>query len=190
MAVPPLIVALPFAGFPLQYDEVRLFVSTANSVRGNPLRAAEHALRDVDQFLDQGTFRPLGRFLENSVYSAMFETSEATGLTPHALQAVVRLVMVAALAYAAIRVVAALMRSAGVRPEHPTLLIYPLVLATTLVANGGVSPLVLFPLLFTGSVVFVLAIALVIARDRAPAAANCSIPSRTWCSRWTDCWTR
>jgi len=166
MAVPPLIVALPFAGFPLQYDEVRLFVSTANSVRGNPLRAAEHALRDVDQFLDQGTFRPLGRFLENSVYSAMFETSEATGLAPHALQAVVRLVMVAALAYAAIRVVAALMRSAGAGPDHPALLVYPLVLATTLVANGAVSPLVLFPLLFTGSVVFVLAVALVTARDR------------------------
>ena len=166
MAVPPLIVALPFSGFSLQYDEVKLFVNTANSIRGNPLLAAEHSLRDIDRFLDLGTFRPLGRFLENGVYSAMFETSEATGLAPHALQGVIRLIMVAALAHAAIRVVAALMRSAGVRPGHPALLIYPMVLAITLVANGSVSPLVLFPLLFTGSAVFVLAVALVVARDR------------------------
>ncbi len=166
MAVPPLIVAVPFSGFSLQYDEVKLFVSTATSVRGNPLRAAEHSLRDIDQFLDLGTFRPLGRFLENTVYSAMFETSEATGLAPHALQGAIRLIMVAALAHAAVRVVAALMRSAGVGPDHPALLIYPLVLATTLVANGGISPLVLFPLLFTGSAVFVLAVALMVARDR------------------------
>lgn len=166
MAVPPLIVALPFSGFSLQYDEVKLFVSTANSIRGNPLRAAEHSLRDIDRFLDLGTFRPLGRFLENGVYSAMFETSEATGLAPHALQGVIRLVMVAALAHAAVRVVAALMRSAGVRSDHPALLVYPMVLAITLVANGSVSPLVLFPLLFTGSAVFVLAVVLVVARDR------------------------
>lgn len=166
MAVPPLIVAVPFSGFSLQYDEVKLFVSTANSVRGNPLLAAEQSLRDIDRFLDLGTFRPLGRFLENSVYSAMFETSEATGLAPHALQAVIRLVMVAALAHAAVRVVAALMRSAGAGPDHPALLVYPLVLAASLVANGGISPLVLFPLLFTGSAVFVLAAALVMARDR------------------------
>ena len=132
MAVPPLIVALPFSGFSLQYDEVKLFVSTANTVRGNPLRAAEHSLRDIDRFLDLGTFRPLGRFLENGVYSAMFETSEATGLAPHALQGMIRLIMVAALAYAATRVVAALMRSAGVRPDHPALLIYPIVLAAHL----------------------------------------------------------
>lgn len=166
MAAPPLIVAVPFSGFSLQYDEVKLFVSTANSIRGNPLRAAEHSLRDIDRFLDLGTFRPLGRFLENGVYSAMFETSEATGVAPHALQGVIRLVMVAALAHAAIRVVAALMRSAGVRPDHPALLVYPMALAITLVANGSVSPLVLFPLLFTGSVVLVLAAALVVARDR------------------------
>lgn len=166
MAVPSLIVALPFSGFSLQYDEVKLFVSTANTVRGNPLRAVEQSLRDIDRFLDLGTFRPLGRFLENGVYSAMFETSEATGLAPHALQGVIRLIIVAGLAHAAIRVVAALMRSAGVRSDHPALLIYPMVLAITLVANGSISPLVLFPLLFTGSAVFVLAVALVVARDR------------------------
>lgn len=166
MAVPPLIVAVPFSGFSLQYDEVKLFVSTANSVSGNPWRAAELSLRNVDRFLDLGTFRPLGRFLENTVYSAMFEASEATGLAPHAFQGVIRLIVVAALAYAAVGVVAALMRSAGARPDHPALLVYPMVLATTLVANGGISPLVLFPLLFTGSAVFVLAAALVIARDR------------------------
>ena len=100
------------------------------------------------------------------MYSAVFEASEATGLAPHAIQGVIRLLMVVALAHAATRVAAALMRSAGIRSDHPALLIYPIILAATLVANGGVSPLVLFPFLFVGSVVFALAVALVVARDR------------------------
>ena len=166
MAVPPLVVAVPVSGFPLQYDEVKLFISTANRIGANPLRAAEHSLQEVDRFLDLGTFRPLGRFLENTVYSAVFEASEATGLAPHAIQGVIRLLMVVALAHAATGVAAALMRSAGIGSDHPALLIYPIILATTLVANGGVTPLVLFPFLFVGSVVLVLAVALAVARDR------------------------
>lgn len=166
MAAPPLIVTVPLAGFPLQYDEVKLFVSTANRVGANPIRAARHSLQEVGRFLDLGTFRPLGRFLENTQYSAVFETSEATGIAPHAVQGVIRLSLVVALALVAARVVSAVLRSGGARSDHPSLLVYPLVLAATLVAGGGVSPLVLFPLLFTGSVVLVLAVALLVARDR------------------------
>ena len=166
LTVPAFIVAIPLSGFPLQHDEVKLVASTAGRVGANPLRAAELSIQETGRFLDLGTFRPLGRFVENLGYSALLEASEATGLAPHAILGVIRLAVVVALAHAAILMVSAVMRSAGVGAGHPVLLVYPVVLAATLVANSSESPLVMFPFTFTGSVVLVLLVALCVARDQ------------------------
>ena len=128
--------------------------------------AAQDAYEVTDHFLNRGNFRPIGRFLENFQYSAIYEFAEATSLAPHAVQGLVRLGLLSLLALVANELVWALMRSAGARRRTPLLLVYPMVLAAVLVAGGSGSPIVLFPFLFIGSVVLVLAVALAVARDK------------------------
>jgi len=165
VVAPALFVTAPLAGSSLQYDEIKLVARTAYEIRANPLRAAHDSYEVTDHFLSRGNFRPIGRFLENLYYSAVYETAEATSLAPHAVQGLVRLALLSVLAFVATQIVWALMRSAGADRRSPALLVYPMVFAAVLVAGGSGSPIVLFPLLFIGAAVLVLAIALAVARD-------------------------
>ena len=165
-ALPGLIVTLPLVGFSFQGDERRAIYWAVRLFGSSPLRAARHAYDNIGVFLDFGNFRPIGRFLENVEHAFVFEAAETTSLAPHVVHGGIRLIMIAVLAIVATQMVRAVMRSAGdALPRPPALVLYPLALATTLVASDAKSPITLFPFLFIGSVAFVLLAALVVARD-------------------------
>ena len=175
--VPAAIAALPLVGMSFHGDERPRIYAVVNRTGSNPLEIARATYDDIQFFLSLGNFRPLGRFLEAIEHAFVFEAGEVTGLAPHVVHGVVRLLMVVLLAYVAASVVAALARSAGVANNHPALVLYPLALGAVLVANGSHSPdavdrwyvhitLVNFPHTLIGAVVALLAIALVVARDR------------------------
>ena len=82
------------------------------------------------------------------------------------MQGAIRLAIVSCLAVVAMLAVSAIARSA--RPplgEHPAVALYPMILGMTLIAADPSSPITRYPLLIIGSIVFILLMALVIARD-------------------------
>lgn len=176
-ALPALACTVPLAGMAFQGDERARIYSVISRYGSNPFKIVEGTYRDLDFFLDHGNFRPLGRLFETLEHSFVFEAGEATGLAPHAVHGAVRLVMVALLALTASAVVAALARSAGLPARHPVNVFYPLALGAVLVASGSHGPdaprrwynhitLVHFPHTIVGTVVLILAMALLVARDR------------------------
>ena len=126
--------------------------------------ALGYAYDSVDTFLDVGNFRPLGRFVQSLSGGFAIEAAEATGLAPHAVNGVVRLLSVLLLAVVATRVVSALSGSSGHRIEL-VVIVYPLVLGMTLVANGRGGPLVYFPGVFVATTAAVLVVCLAVARE-------------------------
>ncbi len=163
---PALLVAVPLVGLSLQGDERRRLYRSAHHYSANPVKSARSALRNVDAYLDAGNFRPIGRFFEGLQHGLVFEASELTGMAPHAILGAIRMTMVLVLALTCTRVVTALLASAGVYSPAPILALYPLALGAALVANGTSGPLAQFSFMFIGSVVFVLASALAVARDQ------------------------
>ncbi|MYB04561.1 MAG: hypothetical protein F4011_01120 [Acidimicrobiaceae bacterium] len=160
-----------------QGDERPRIYAVISRYGSNPFKIIEGTYHDLDFFLGRGNFRPLGRLFETAGHSLVFEAGEATGLAPHVVLGAVRLVMVGLLALTASAVVAALARSAGVSLRHPVNVYYPLALGTVLVASGSHGPdanrrwynhvnLVHFPHTIIGAVVLILAVALLVARDR------------------------
>lgn len=158
-------VAVPLTGFAFQHDERRKVYGAAHAYGADPLESIRYAYWSIDPYLNHGNFRPIGRFAESLEHGFVFEAAEATGLAPHAVHGIVRLVMVALLALIASRVVAALVRSAGATRHQPVVAVFPMVLSTALVANGPGSPLILFPFVFMGAAMLILAICLAAARD-------------------------
>ena len=163
--LPVLIVTAPLTGMAFHFDERRTVYRHAADGRDNPLDAAAYSYDTVEFFLDLGNFRPLGRLIDSLTGGFIFEVGEATGTAPHVVSGVLRLIVVSLLALVAVRVVAALTASTTGGRE-PAVMLYPMVLGTTLVANGRSGPLVYLPTLFIGSAVLVLAICLAVARDR------------------------
>ena len=164
LAAPVLIGTVPLAGFAFHFDERRTIYRNAHSGTDNPLDAIRYSYRSIDTYLEIGNFRPVGRFFQSLVNGFAFEAAEATGLPPHAVHGALRLVAVLVLAMLAVRVVSSLMIAAGCRP-HPVVLLYPLALGTTLVANGRSGPLVYFSVVFVGAAALSLAVCLAVTRD-------------------------
>ena len=156
---------VPLTGFALQAEQRRAVVRAAREFGSSPLAVAHFAVDTVGLFLRAGNFRPLGRFLEKAEHAFAFEAAEATSLSLHSVQGVLRLALVAALAMTAAQVVSAVMRSAGVANQRSLLAVYSLVLGTTLVASHHLSSLTAFPVLFLGSPLLILAVSLAVARD-------------------------
>lgn len=166
-AGPALLVVSPLIGFSFQGDEKRNVYLNARRIGANPIEAAHQAYDEIDLFLRLGNFRPVGRFLDYTEHSFVFEAAEATGVAPHVVHGVVRLLMVALVAVLALATVDALMRSAGADPSKIAARRFtPLVVGVVLVAGGPESPIVHFPFLFLASAALILAIPLLIARDR------------------------
>lgn len=176
-SVPALIATVPLVGMSFQGDERPRVYSVISRYGSNPWKMIKGTYEELDFFLSRGNFRPVGRLLETVEHSFIFEAGEATGLAPHVVHGVIRLLMVVLLAGVAASVVAALARSAGATADHPIAVLYPLVLGTVLVASGSHGPdapyrwfnhitLVHFPHTIIGAVVAILTIALVVARDR------------------------
>ena len=165
VAAPALIIAAPLSGIALQFDERRSTYGQAAAGRDNPVEALRYGYESIGSFLNFGNFRPLGRFVQSLSAGFVFEASEATGLPPHAVNGLLRLLAVLLVAVVATRVVMALTASARIGPE-PIVAVYPMVLGLALVANGRGGPLVYFPAVLGGTTILVLAICLATARDR------------------------
>ncbi|MCY4664849.1 MAG: hypothetical protein OXC00_09295 [Acidimicrobiaceae bacterium] len=163
-AAPALLVTAPLSGIAFQNDERRSAYRHAARGRDNLIDALDYGFSSVDTFMDAGNFRPLGRFVQSLSGGFAIETAEATGLAPHAVNGVGRLLSVLLLAVVATRVAAALSGSSGQRSEL-VVIVYPLVLGTTLVANGRGGPLVYFPGVFVVTTAAVLAVCLAVARE-------------------------
>ncbi len=163
-----MIVVVPLVGHSLLGDDRRRLYGAANDVGSNPLRGIGHSLDTVGPFLDRGNFRPLGRAVENIERAAVFDISEATGLAPHAVNGVIRLVLIAMLAFGSFGLVSAVLRSAGIgrASSNPAVVLYPMILAATLVAGDHYSPITSYNLILIGSVILMLATALWVARDK------------------------
>ena len=146
----------------------------AREFGSDPVAVARFSYDTAGLFLRAGNFRPLGRFAEQAERAFAVEAAEATGLSLHSVQGLVRLVLVAALAMAAAQIVSAVMRSAGTAATaQPLLALYSLALGTTLVASHHLSNLTAFPVVLIGSPLLILAIALAVGEGRrhgAPAA--------------------
>ena len=164
MAAPALIVAAPLSGIALQFDERRTTYGQAAAGRDNPLEALSYGYDSIGTFLDSGNFRPLGRFVQSLSAGFVLETSEATGLPPHAVNGFLRLLTVGLLAMVATRIVAAITGS-GRFGAGPIVALYPMVLGTALIANGRGGPLVYYPVVLGGAAILVLAACAAVARD-------------------------
>ena len=172
---PAVLLAAPLVSFSFQRDEMRnIYRDTLRFGTVNPLRMAGHVLDGMVWLVRIGNFRPLGRFADHVQRVSLFEAAEATGLAPHLVLGLVRLAMVGALALVAVRFIARLMSSGGDSddPAGPgwarlvALGLAPAIIAVCLVAGGPDSPIVYFPFLFLGSAIVVLAVPLMVARDR------------------------
>ena len=165
-AGPAVLVVLPLVGMSLKSD-VRLHLFQQVYYTDVNLFGIAHYLEErIFNFLDIGNFRPIGRSTEVLVHGFAFEAAEATGLAPHVVLGVMRVVVVALLAVLAAKMVGALARSAGVATDRSLVSLYPLAMGAVVVANGIIGGLAQFPHTFIGSVVLILAAALATARDR------------------------
>ncbi len=169
MAAPALIVTAPLAGYSLLGDDRRRVYKAAR-VGSDPIDATTFAWDTVDFFIDRGNFRLLGRILETLVRGFIFDAAEATGLAPQVSFGVIRLTLVAVLAISCTLVALALLRSDGSGSgsviSHPATVLYPMILATALVAADLDSPMISYSVLVLGSTVGVVLISLLIARDK------------------------
>ncbi len=100
--------------------------------------------------------------------AVVYDAAEATGLAPHAVNGVLRLVLIGMLAVGSFGLMSAVLRSAGIgrSGRHPAVVLYPMVLAATLVAGDHYSPITSYNVVLIGSVILMLAAALWVARDK------------------------
>ncbi|MEO0495571.1 MAG: hypothetical protein AAF081_19360, partial [Actinomycetota bacterium] len=166
----------PLAGFSLQLDEKRTLFQNAARFDGNPFPIAEFAVREVPDFINgAGNFRPVGRFADYWQKTIVFETAEASQVSPVTIHGVFRLAMAGVLAVVLTGLVAALLRSAGLR-DHPLQRWTPLVVATGLGAASFLSPLSAYPFIFIGSTALCFAVPWFVVRDRDVEIRRASVP--------------
>jgi hypothetical protein len=143
-ALPGLLVASPLVAFSFQGDERRNIYYNAERFGTNPLEPAGQAIDEIPVFLRLGNFRPLGRFLDYTEHTFVFEAAEATGIAPHVVHGFVRMAMVAVLALVCIRLIHQFLGTDGA--DAPWFV--PAVVGVSLVAGGPESPITHFPFLF------------------------------------------
>ena len=166
-------VVAPLLGLTFHSDQRIMMYWLTGAFGADPLAILTQNLAEVDDFLQKGNFRPLGRFVMYMEQTSIFEIAAGTGVAPHVAQGAVRLVMVSALAAAATAFVLALhdsARSAGApgpatagrrlldwsAPVPPVLAGFPLVLASTIVVSGALHPLSFFPFFFVSTAIYTL----------------------------------
>jgi len=170
-ALAVVLVTLPLTGVSFRGDERRNIYFNAERFGTNPLEPLSQAFSEIDVFLNQGNFRPLGRFLDYTEHVFVFEAAEASGVPPHIVQGMIRLGMLVLLALVARRLVTRLMASSGVDEASSYL---PLALAACLVSAGTEHPIVHFPFLFITSALIVLGVCQWVVRDQDLETQRCS----------------
>ena len=175
---PSIIVTVPFLGTAFQGDQrLWTYVVMNQTDGGNPLGMVHRVLAQIDFFLSQGNFRPLGRLLIDFEHVFYMKAGLVTGVPPHLVHGFTRLILLACFVIVASRFLAALERSvattnnsasAGFYSTDSTAIsiIFPITLASTLVI-AGLHPLVYFPVWHIGAITIALAITLVVGSDKA-----------------------
>lgn len=160
-----MLAVFPLLGAALQSSERVSIFLRARTTSGNPVETLRAVVRLTGNYLDSGSFRPVGRFAEFLGHGVAFEAAEATALAPHEILGLVRLAMVALVALLAVRIVGAMGRSASIQSEGSLLAFYPLALGVVTVAGGTGATLWSFPHVRIGAVALILGAALTTARD-------------------------
>ena len=94
-AAPSVLVMLPLLGMSLKSDERLHLFQQISFTDVNLFAIGRYVEERLLNFLDIGNFRPIGRFTEVLVHGVVFEAAEATGLGPHTVLGVVRVLVVA-----------------------------------------------------------------------------------------------
>lgn len=177
VAGPSALVMAPFLGLTFHSDQRIMMYWLTGAFGADPFAIVHRNLAEIENFLRQGNFRPLGRFVIYMEQTSIFEVAVGTGLAPHVVQGMVRLVMVSALAVAAMCFVLALYdsaRSASTSgtaaarrrlldpsaPLPPVLAGFPIVLASTFVVSGALHPVSFFPFFFVSMAIYTLLVPL------------------------------
>ena len=156
----PVLMVVPFIGTAFVGDQRRYIYMFTNETGGDPWPLIERTLDRVDFFLSLGNFRPLGRLIMVAVETMTLEAAMATGVPPHVLGGLTRLVMVGLMAASAAWVLSALYRSASAGHDDFSgrsgdAVLVP-VLAASLVVSG-LHGIMWFPVFLVGVVALALA---------------------------------
>ena len=166
----------PLLGLTFHSDQRIMMYWLTGAFGADPFAIVHQNLAEIDDFLRQGNFRPLGRFVIYMEQAFIFEIAAGTGVAPHVIQGVVRLVMMSALAVAAMAFVLALYSSAGHRFSRPSVMSTPvppllagfaLVFASTIVVSGALHPVSFFPFFFAGVAIYLLLVPLYVSSSAA-----------------------
>ena len=186
-AIPSALIMTPLLGLPFHSDQRMIQYWLIGEFAGNPLLVAQQTIAEVEKFISVGNFRPLGRFIMYMEQSAAFETALATGIPPHVINGLLRMIGVAFLAFSATVLISALGRSALARTStiddmstplqdndaarlqaSPSLVaMFPLLMASMLIVSGALHPISFFPLHFALVAIALIVIPLYIASDKA-----------------------
>ena len=186
IAGPSALIMAPLLGLTFHSDQRIMMYWLTGAFGADPFAIVNQNLAEIDDFLRQGNFRPLGRFVIYMEQTSIFEIAAGTGVAPHVIQGVVRLIMVSALAVAAMCFVVALYdsaRSASASgaatarrrlldpstPLPPVLAGFPLVVASTFVVSGALHPVSFFPFFFVSMAIYTLLVPLYVCSGTAMA---------------------
>jgi len=186
-----MLVITPLLGLPFFSDQRIVMYHQYARYGVNPLDITRQVYLEIDHWISQGNFRPIGRFTQNLEQAAIFDIATATGLPPYIIQGIIRLLMIALLSYAATCFILALYRSAELGIQNATapatasdnatpppltkayshctapVEIFPFLFAACLIVAGIQHPISFFPFLFISGAIAILAIPLHIASHTA-----------------------
>ena len=184
VAGPSALMMAPLLGLAFHSDQRIMMYWLTGKFGADPFAIVNQNLAEIDGFLRQGNFRPLGRFIIYMEQTSIFEIAGGTGVAPHVVQGVLRLIMVSVLAVAAMGFILALYRSAergsiagtgtardrflNLSTPVPSVLAgFPLVFASMIVVSGALHPVSFFPFFFVSMAVYVLLVPLYVCSDTA-----------------------
>ncbi len=167
----------PLLGLTFHSDQRIMMYWLTGEFGADPFAIVNQNLTEIDGFLRQGNFRPLGRFIVYMEQTSIFEIASGTGVAPHVVHGVLRLIIVSALAVAAMCFVLALYRSAErgsmagtgatrdrllklPTPVPSVLAGFPLVFASTIVVSGALHPVSFFPFYYVSMAIYLLLVPL------------------------------
>ncbi len=196
VAGPSALIMAPLLGLTFHSDQRIMMYWLTGTFGADPFAIVNQNLAEIDDFLRQGNFRPLGRFVIYMEQASIFEIAAGTGVAPHVVQGVVRLIVVAALAVAAMGFVVALYNSAAHRssrssmapirvlsaPVPPLLAGFPLVVASTFVVSGALHPVSFFPFFFVSVAICLLLVPLYVCSGTAMARRGIGIRQVALCA--------
>ena len=199
IAGPSALIMAPLLGLTFHSDQRIMMYWLTGTFGADPFAIVNQNLAEIEDFLRQGNFRPLGRFVIYMEQTSVFEVASGTGLAPHVVQGAVRLIMVSALAVAAMCLILALYDSARsastpggaiVRrrlldlstPLPPVLAGFPLVLASTIVVSGALHPVSFFPFFFVATAIYTLLVPLYVCSGTAMAQRGLRFSQAVGCA--------